>query len=242
MKYSIGLFQNKEKKGTSEINTNDLSIYIYLSKIEKNCRYNLFIFVGKNGKYGIQKGYIKSDNNGFFNNVIIIPKNKLCCDIKYFNEVSLVLLVPENNSSEILGFNGEKYEYRNILENNSQNEYGSNEEYDKIINNHSEYWPFSEKIDGMRIVKINQNIFESLNLCIKKVLKEYIINSFKFYDFMILGRCSRGDKKIYILGIPDKYNECQVIPMANMGAKKFYPVDIKKAPQNGSLGFWFVFF
>ena len=115
MKYSIGLFQNKEKKGTSEINTNNLSIYIYLSKIEKNCRYNLFVFVGKNGKYGIQKGYIQSDSNGFFNNVITIPKNKLCCDIKYFNEVSLVLLIPENNSHEILGFNGEKFEFSILI-------------------------------------------------------------------------------------------------------------------------------
>ena len=245
--FSILLFDKKNQKGCSniKIDNNKVYIHVYLSSNQKNQKYDFYIFIGKMGEKGIQKGYIKTDNFGRFNNTLVIEKDKLCCDINFFKDISLILLRSEGElKSEIFGFRNEKYDYDKVLEekNKCSKEYETNKDYDKIIENNPEYWPFSEKIDGMKMVKINSKIFENMKLtCLKDCLIEYAKNSLKFYDFLVFGRCSRGDKTVYILGIPDKYNECQVISMANMGARKFYPIDMKTSPQNGSLGFWILF-
>jgi len=245
--FSICLFEKKTQKGHSDIKIDDskVSIHMYLSRIAKNCKYNFYVFLGDRGEKGIQKGYIKTNDQGKFNNTLVITKEKMCCNINSFKELSLVLLVSENKSDlDIYGFRSKEYDYNDILskKEKSNEEYDLNEEYDNIINNRQEYWPFSEKIEGMRMVKIDEKIFKSIKFsCLKDCLIEYANNSLKFYDFLVLGRCSKGNKHVYVLGIPDKYNECQVISMANMGAKKFYPVDVKNSPQNGSLGFWMIF-
>lgn len=245
--FSICLFEKNIQKGHSDIKIDNskISIHIYLSRIAKNCKYHFYVFLGNRGEKGIQKGYIKTNDQGKFNNTLVITKEKMCCNINYFKEISLILLTSENKSNlDIYGFRNEEYDYKDVLNNKqrSDEEYKFKEEYDKIIDEKPEYWPFSEKIEGMKMVKIDEKSFKNIKFsCLKECLIEYASNSLKFYDFLVLGRCSRGDKHVYVLGIPDKYNECQVISMANMGAKKFYPVDMKNSPQNGSPGFWMIF-
>ena len=258
--FSILLFQDKIKKGRTDIKVseNQALVHIIIFGALKNCRYNIQFFWGKNGEDKMQKGYIITDKFGNFNNTIRFNKNKENSEIniKNFDKISLIILTPDNNSKkdcQILGFRYEKYDFKNnnfkntekiqdLNLNLNQEDYKQNKEYDYVINNNSEYWPFSTRINDMKTVKINENIFKKLNLsCLKNSIKEYALNSLKFYDFLLFGRCIRNKRTVYILGIPDKFNDCQVISMANMGAKKFYALDMTKAPQNGDLGFWVIF-
>ena len=242
--FSLYLYENSIRKGRADIKTNldQVIIHLSLSNILKNCRYDIEIFIGDKGKHGIQKAYLVTDKFGKFNNTIRFDKKKLVCDIKMFDKISLILLkCKQNESCNIDGKKKKKFDYKNHKTSISK-EYPRNKKYDDIIDSNPEYYPFSEHIDGLKLVKINNSIFQDMNItCIKDCLKEYIVNSLKFYEFLVFGRCIKEDKCIYILGIPDKFNDYQVIPMANMGAKKFYPTNMNKNPENGDLGFWFVF-
>ena len=242
--FSLYLYENDIQKGRADIkiNLNQVIIHIVLSKILKNNKYDVEIFIGDKGKHGIQKAYIISDKFGNFNNTIRFDKKKLVCDIKYFNSISLVLLkCKKNENCDITGFKGKKFNYKDFDIRNNY-EYSRNKKYDSIIDSTSEYCPFSCHFDGLKLIKINDSIFRSMNFtCLKDCLKDYALNSLKFYEFLVFGRCIKGDKCVYILGIPDKFNDYQVIPMANMGAKKFYPIDMKKTPENGDPGFWVIF-
>ena len=253
--FSILLFQDNIKKGRTDIKVseNQALVHIIIFSALKNCKYDIQFFIGKNGEDKIQKGYIITDNFGNFNNTIRFNK-KSEINIKNFDKISLIVLTPDNNSKkdcQILGFRHEKYDFqnnnfkiKNINKNQDLNQegYEQNKEYDSVINNTLEYWPFSTRINDMKTVKINENIFKKLNFnFVKDSIKEYALNSLKFYNFLLFGRCIRNKRVIYILGIPDKFNDCQVISMANMGAKKFYALDMMKTPQNGDLGFWVIF-
>lgn len=247
--FSIPLFQDEIKKGRIDIklSENQALVHVVIFNALKKCRYNIQFFLGKNDKNGIKKGYIITDNFGNFNNTIRFNKENFGMNIENLNKVSLIALIPEDDSKrkfKILGFKGEKYNFENTekIQDLNQEGYEQNKEYDSVINSHLEYWPFSSRIDGMKTVKINENIFKKLKFdCITNSIKEYSLNSLKFYGFLLFGRCIRGNRAVYILGIPDKFNESQVISMANMGAKKFYAMDMKKTPQNGDSGFWVIF-
>ena len=259
--FSILLFQDNIKKGRCDIKVseNQALVHIIIFNALKNYKYNIEFFLGPNGENKIKKGYIITDKSGNFNNTMRFNKKSLDIKIQDFDKISLIVLTPDNNynynfknsekDNRILGFKNKKYDFENNTEkiqelnlNLDLKEYEQNKEYDAIINNYLEYWPFSTRINGMKTVKIDENTFKKLNFnCIKNSIKEYASNSLKFYNFLLFGRCIRNKKNIYILGIPDKFNECQVISMANMGAKKFYAIDMTKAPRNGDLGFWVIF-
>ena len=250
--FSINLFNNNKKIGRTDIkvNKNQVLVHIFVSSALKSHKYNVHLFMGDNGKIGIQKGYILTDMNGNFNNTIRIENQNINSNIENFKKISLVLLIPENQQNDslnILGFRGEKFDYKLKIEDKCLtqdlgNEYKKIEIYDKIIDNSPDFWPFSSKIDGMKIVKLTSSMMKNLDFpSIQESIKKYAINSLKFYGFVILGRCTCGDKIVYLIGIPDKYNECQVISMANMGAEKFYPIDMNKSVKNGDPGFWIVF-
>ena len=241
--FSLYLFENDIQKGRADvkINLNQVLVHIVVSNVIRNNKYNTKIFLGDKGKEGIQKAYIITDSFGNFNNTIKFSKENLVNDIRKFDDISLILLESgKDSSSNIVGFRGEKFDYNNCKKRN--NECPENENYNNIIDSLSEYYPFSDRIEGLKLVKIDENTFNNMNFtCIKDCLKDYAINSLKFYGFLVFGRCARGERVVYILGIPDKFNDYQVIPMANMGAKKFYPANMKKTPENGDLGFWIIF-
>lgn len=249
--FSVLLFQGESKKGRADIKVdeNRTLVHIILYDVLKNCKYNIKFLIGKYGKYGIKKGYIVTDSSGNFNNTIRFNRENNETGVNSFDNISVIVLTPQNhneNEFKILGFKGDKYEFENMdsveIEDLVDDEYVQNKDYDAIVDNSPEYWPFSTRINGLKTVKIDENIFKKLNLvCIKDSIKDYALNSLKFYHFLILGRCVRGKRIVYILGIPDKFNDCQVISMANMGAKKFYSIDMTKVPRNGDLGFWVIF-
>ena len=247
MFFSIPLFENNEKKGRIDIKVNQLFTltHIVLSNVIKCCKYDVYFFIGSNGESGIKKGYIISDKCGNFNNTIRFNKTEND-DPNLFKNTSLVLITPEESDidlNDIVGFRGEKFDYKSIMNSpKEESEYYNNENYDKLIDSSQEYWPFLSKIDNFKTIKINAEQFKNLNFnCLRENLKKYIDNSLKFYGFIMFGRCIRDNKPIYVIGIPDKYNPTQVISMSNMGSNKFYGIDISKAPKEGDLGFWCVY-
>lgn len=243
--FSINLFENESKKGRVDIkvNQNNVLSHIILSNVSRQTKYDIKFFMGQQGEIGIQKGYLITDNNGNFNNTIRFEKEKSEFNINSFDKISLILLTSKN-CANITGFRNEKYDYKKISENKTsiENEYKKNKDYDNIIDNLPECSPFSNKMNKTKFVKIDEQTFKSLNFpLIKQNLKDYAINSLKINGFLILGKCNRGEKNLYILGIPDKYNDSQFISMANMGARKFCPTNSSKILQNGDFGFWFIF-
>ena len=246
MFFSISLFENENKKGRIDIKVNQLFTltHVVLFNVIKCCKYNIYFFIGNNGEKGIKKGYIITDRFGNFNNTIRFNKT-INDDSNIFKDTSLILIVPEDstiNSNDIIGFRGEKFDYKSVMNGSEKNEYTKNEEYDKLIDSSPEYWPFLNKIDNFKTVKIDSKQFSSLNFdCLRENLKKYIDNSLKFYGFIIFGRCVRENKIIYVIGIPDKYNPTQVISMSKMGANKFYGIDQTRTPKTGDLGFWCIY-
>lgn len=248
MFFSIALYENKNQKGRTDvkISSNCTLIHIVLAKMHKNTKYNVDFFVGENGQDGLKKGYIVTDRFGNFNNTIRFLPNEY--SMEDFKKLSLVLIYENEtpaNSCNIVGFRGPKYDYKEALlckNSNSINEYKKNEKYDELIDSIQDYWPFLTKVEDIKTVKLDLKQFNSLNLnCIKDSMNQYIVNSLKFYGFIIFGRCTRGDKFIYMIGIPDKYNPSQVISMANMGSNKFYGIDLTRKPQTGDMGFWSIY-
>ncbi|MCL2313002.1 MAG: hypothetical protein FWC41_11050 [Firmicutes bacterium] len=244
--FSVPLFLNDIKKGRADIKVskNYVLAHISLSGISSRSKYNIYFFLGQNGREGIQKGFIVTNKTGNFSDTIRFSPQNTNISMNKFKSLTAIVLEPENltQSEDIVGFKGARYDYKPMLSNQVENvENLKNKVYDTMIESKSEYWPFLSRIDNMKIVKINSDEFESLNLeFLKDTLKNYAINSLKFYGFLIFGRCIKNQRSLYILGIPDKYNRNQVISMANMGSRKFYPMDLSKSPQNGDLGFWII--
>lgn len=238
--FSLNLFRNGIKKGRVDvkINCECVLVHVVLSNLRRRFKYDVYFLIGHNGINGIQKGYIVTDQCGNFNNTIRFYKKKLGSKIELFNKLSLIL-ISSNEEDDITGFVGEKYDYKI---NNTSDEYCNNAKFDKIINSLPKYWPFLTNVEQIKTVKINSEQFEELNLnVLTESLKKYILNSLKFYGFLIFGKCIRENRNLYFIGIPDTYNEHQVVPMANMGSNKFYGIDMQKHPQIGDLGFWIVY-
>ena len=249
MFFSIPLCEGKIQKGRVDLKTNQnfALAHIAIYNIIKNSKCNVYFFIGSEGSGGVKKGYIITDRFGNFNNTIRFNRSNDFCP-EDFNKVSLVLINSDdivNFSTDIVGFRGARFDYKDILLGQSSEgvgEYCKNEKYDELIDSLQEYCPFLTSIENVKTVKINLEQFENLNFnCIKDSMKKYIDGSLKFYGFLIFGRYTKNDKTIYMLGIPDKYNSSQVIPMANMGSNKFYGIDLTKKPQNGDLGFWSIY-
>lgn len=214
--------------------------------MRKNTKYNVDFFIGQNGQDGFKKGYLVTDRHGNFNNTIRFSSNEY--NMEDFKKLSLILIYENDTPSDLAnieGFRGNKYDYNETLlcQNlETKNDYQKNAKYDEIIDSLQEYWPFLTKVEDIKTVKLDLKQFNSLNLnCIKDSMNQYIINSLKFYGFIIFGRCVRDDKYMYMIGIPDKYNSSQVISMANMGSNKFYGIDLTKKPQIGDMGFWSIY-
>ena len=169
--FSINLFENESKKGRVDIkvNQNNVLSHIILSNVSRQAKYYIKFFMGQQGEIGIQKGYLITDKYGNFNNTIRFEKEKSEFNIDSFDKISLVLLTSKN-CADITGFRNEKYDYKKISENkmSMENEYKKNKDYDNVIDTFPEYSPFSDKINGTKFVKIDEQTFKSLNFPIMK--------------------------------------------------------------------------
>ncbi|BED91859.1 MAG: hypothetical protein CfP315_0394 [Candidatus Improbicoccus pseudotrichonymphae] len=224
-----------------KIMQNYVIFHVFVFNLFCETKYDMYIILGEKGNIGCQKAFITTNNCGCLDDTFRITTKNSKFPIENYKKISCIALI-NNKTNDVVAFNGDEFEYKDIIFNKKEKQiYCVNEKFEGIINSGKKHWPFTKQNDSINLIKISPNTFTKLKLNMKDNLRRFIENNNKIYGYLIFGSLKKGSKILYILGIPDKYDFNQAIAMANMGIYRFLTLDFKRNAQQGDLGFWMFF-